>query len=203
MSTKAPGQILGTPGGSLAGASFAANAAVAKVGADGERKTAQILNALANRPGGPSVLHDLDIPNPKYSANVDHVVVSGRTVTIIDTKVWASNFYWTLAGKTYRGLKRFATTGKNGVVSYPAEKRTLSLAKSEYARYLGIPETNIRLGLIIWPAGARPLNLIFFRGAGSPTAVDGTKLTAARAGRLFGSRPADPHLLVALARLIK
>lgn len=203
MAPKVPGQVIGTPGGSLAGATFAANASVAKVGADGERRTAVILDALALRPGGPSVLHDLNIPNPKYSANVDHVIVSGSTVTIIDTKVWASNFYWTLAGKTYRGLKRFASAGKGGVISYPAEKRTLPMAKTAYARYLGIPESNIRLGLIIWPAGAKPMNLIFFRGAGSPAAVDGTKLTPARAGRMFGSRPADPHLLVALARLVK
>ena len=203
MAIKVPGQIVGTAGGSLIGATFAANASVARVGADGERKTAAILDALARQLGGPSVLHDLNIPNPKYSANVDHVVVSGNIVTIIDTKVWASNFYWTLAGKTRRGLKRFAATSKDGTISYPAEKRTLPMAKTAYARYLGIPEANIRLGLIIWPAGTKPLNLLFFRGAGSPTAVDGSKLTPGRAGRLFGNRPADPHLFIALTRLVK
>jgi hypothetical protein len=203
VSVRLPGQILGTPGGSLAGAKFAANANVARVGADGERKTAVILNALASQPGGPSVLHDLDIPNPKYSANVDHVIVSGKTVTIIDTKVWAGNFYWTLAGKTFRGLTRFATLDRAGNTTYPAEKRTLPLARDAYAAYLGVPVSSIRLGLIIWPAGKKPLNLLFFRGPGSPTSVNGQGLTAARAGRLFGSRPADPHLLLSLAKLVK
>jgi hypothetical protein len=203
MSPKIPGQSLGTPGGSLAGASFAANAAVARIGADGERRTAKILDQLVAKNGGPSVLHDLDIPNPKYSANVDHVIVSGRTVTIIDTKVWAAKFYWTVGGRTYRGLKRFASVAKDGTTSYPAEKRTLPLARSEYAKYLGIPETDIRLGLIIWPASPRPMSLLLFRGAGFPTSVDGTKLTPGRAGRLFGHKPADPALLVKLARLLK
>ena len=199
---KIPGQIVGTPGGSLAGAIFTANESVARIGANGERKTAKILNELASKIGGPSVLHDLSIPIKGIAANVDHVVVSGTTITIIDTKAWAGDFYWTLAGKTYRGLSRFATTSR-GTTSYPAEKRTLPMARDAYAKYLGIPVTDIRLGLIIWPTGQKALNLLFFRGAGSPKAVDGTTLTVGRAGRLFGNRPADPRMLLALTRLVK
>ena len=123
-------------------------------------------------------------------------------VTIIDTKVWAGNLYWTIAGKTYRGLSRFKTSSKTGD-SFPAEKRTLPMARDAYAKYLGIPVTDIRLGLIIWPTGAKKLNTILFRSPGSPTVVDGSKLTAGRAGRLFGSRPADARIFTALAQLTK
>ncbi|WAC50530.1 nuclease-related domain-containing protein [Frigoribacterium sp. SL97] len=204
MSTRIPGQVIGTAGGSLAGAgsTFAANASVARVGAEGERKSAAILNKLAARPGGPSVLHDLSIPLPGVRANVDHVVVSGRTVTVIDTKAWAGAIYWTLAGKTFRGLKRFVVEGKGGT-SYPAEKRTLLMARTAYAKHLGIPEADIRLGLIIWPTGRKRHNTLLLAAAGNPKTVDGNALTVGRAGRLFGSRPADPTILTALARLTK
>jgi len=178
MSTRIPGQVIGNSGGSLAGAgnTFAANAGVARVGANGERKSAAILNQLAARPGGPSVLHDLSIPIPGVRANVDHVVVSGRTITVIDTKAWSGAVYWTVAGKTFRGLKRFAVDGKGGT-SYPAEKRTLPMARTAYARHLGIPESDIRLGLIIWPTGRKRLSTLLFSGAGNPKTVDGNALT--------------------------
>jgi hypothetical protein len=202
MSVRVPGQTAGTAGGSLAGATFTANKGVAAAGARGERQTAAILDELATRIGGPSVLHDLSIPVPGVSANVDHVVVSGRKITIIDTKVWAGNIYWTIAGKTYRGLSRFKVTGKNGD-SFPAEKRTLPMARDAYAKYLGIPATDIRLGLIIWPTGPKALSTFLFRSPGGVTVADGNKLTAARAGRLFGNRPADPNIFVALTRLTK
>jgi hypothetical protein len=203
LSTRGPGQVLGTPGGSLAGASFVANRAVGEAGAQGERKTAAILNQVAGRPGGPSVLHDLNIPGPKYSANVDHVVVSGKTVTIIDSKTWTGNFYWTIAGKTYRGLSRFATAVRGQKPSYPAEKKTLPMAKTVYAKYLGIPESSIRLGLVIWPTGPKALSLLFFKSPGAPKAVNGKLLTVGRAASLFGNKPADPNILTALARLLK
>jgi hypothetical protein len=202
MAVRVPGQTAGTPGGSLLGASFAANKGVAAAGARGERQSAVILDELATRIGGPSVLHDLSIPLPGVSANVDHVVVSGRKITIIDTKVWAGNLYWTIAGKTYRGLSRFKVAGKSGD-SYPAEKRTLPMARDAYAKYLGIPVTDIRIGLIIWPTGPKALSTFLFRSPGAATAVNGNKLTAARAGRLFGSRPADVNIFVALTRLTK
>ncbi|WP_185204278.1 nuclease-related domain-containing protein [Glaciihabitans sp. INWT7] len=202
MSVRYPGQVIGTPGGSLAGATFTANEAVGRIGAKGERRTAEILNQLAHAPGGPSILHDLSIPIKGVNANVDHVVVSGRTVTIIDTKVWAGAFYWTLAGRTYRGWKRFATTGKAGV-SYPAEKRTLPMARDSYAKYLGTPVADVKISLIVWPSSKTPLNLTLFAGAGNPKTVDGTKLTVGRAGRLYGRRPADANLLSALAKLTK
>jgi hypothetical protein len=200
---RVPGQVLGTPGGSLTknGSSFAANAGVAKAGANGERRTAEILNALAAKPGGPTVLHDLRIPGS--NANVDHVVVSGRTVTIIDTKAWLGDLYWTIAGHTFRGLRRFVAIDRAGNRNYPAEKRTLSLARDRYAKHLGVPAISIRISLIIWPTGARPLNLLFFRGAGNPKTINGLNLTIARAGWLYGKRPADPTTVHLLAQLIQ
>ena len=35
-----------------------------------------------------AVLHDLRIPIPGFKANIDHAVVSGRSVLLIDSKMW-------------------------------------------------------------------------------------------------------------------
>lgn len=91
-------------------ASFAASAGAAKAGADGETKTAAILDGFALKA---AVLHDLRVPIPGFKANIDHVVVSGKRVLIIDTKVWKPGFYWTLFGINRRGSERVDHTAKD------------------------------------------------------------------------------------------
>ena len=76
------------------------------VGRRAELRTAQVLDRLASQPGGPTVLHDLAIPIPNISANIDHVVVSGRRVLIVDSKGWRPARY-------RRG--RFLTTGHDSM----------------------------------------------------------------------------------------
>jgi hypothetical protein len=53
-------------------------------GAEGERKTAELLEPLTTR--GYVVLHDLAVPGSK--ANVDHVVIGPSGVTVIDSKAY-------------------------------------------------------------------------------------------------------------------
>ncbi|QOD06078.1 nuclease-related domain-containing protein [Pseudarthrobacter sp. BIM B-2242] len=91
-------------------ASFAANAGAAKAGADGEVKTAAILDGFSLKA---AILHDLRVPIPGFKANIDHVVVSGKRVLIIDTKVWKPGFYWSLFGANRRGTERIAHTEKD------------------------------------------------------------------------------------------
>ena len=90
--------------------SFAASAGAAKAGADGELRTAAVLDGFGLKA---AVLHDLRVPIPGFKANIDHVVVSGKRVLIIDTKVWKPGFYWTLFGVNRRGWERVAHTEKN------------------------------------------------------------------------------------------
>ncbi|MWV32480.1 nuclease-related domain-containing protein [Rathayibacter iranicus] len=190
----APGQILGRTGASLTNASWAANASVAKVGQRGEERTARILNALALRPGGPTVIHDLRIPLPSFTANIDHVVISGRTVTILDTKVWAPGFYWTFDGVTRRGLELFA----------PADKRTVPAAVSALNRHLERDAPRARLGaptLIIWPSNDRTAQRLWFLRSPGARAVSGPAFERS-VTRIVGSRPADPHVVTALVPLI-
>ncbi|WP_159599165.1 nuclease-related domain-containing protein [Agromyces humi] len=195
------GRVYGRAGGSLEHGTFAANADVAKRGADGERRTAKILDVLTR--SGVAVFHDLNMPGTKYAANVDHVIVSGNHVTIVDSKVWQGAFYWTLGGATFRGLRRFSARTRDGKVSYPAEKRTLPMARDLLAEHLGISPSKIRLALIIWPTGPKPLSTVFFRPPGSPKVINGQTLSAVEAGVRFGRKPADPHLVSKLATLLR
>src|SRR5690606_3467832 len=102
-----PGRVVGRAGFGLAvgDVSWAANDQVAAVGAAGEERTAIELGRIAARPGGPTVLHDLAIPIPGFTANIDHALVFGHRVVLIDTKKWKPGFYWTVAGRTRRGLE--------------------------------------------------------------------------------------------------
>src|SRR3954453_8392557 len=95
--------IYGTAAAGLNNAAWARNQDVADIGAAGEKRTAQILDGFA---GKAAILHDLRIPIPGISANIDHVVVSGRRVLILDSKVWKPGIYWSLGGANRRGFER-------------------------------------------------------------------------------------------------
>lgn len=110
------GAVYGNAGGSLKDASWLAakDQGAAKVGASGERRTAELLDRYATQ--GVTVMHDLRVPSAKYKANIDHVVVSGNRVFVIDSKVWKPGRYWTVRGKTRRGFERFAPADKQTMV---------------------------------------------------------------------------------------
>jgi len=196
--------VLGTAGGGLGDASgWAANENVARMGQAGEVRMAAILDPLA-RPGGATVLHDLRIPIPGFTANIDHVVVSGRTVLLIDSKMWKPGFYWTVGGKTRRGWRRFAVTSRSGKPAYPAETKTMSMAYDTITRYLHGRGINARI--------ARPLVVVFSSSQRARLDVWMLKFPGARAmtgdafGRrarwLVGKRGADPVIVAALAELL-
>lgn len=193
--SRAPGEVIGNAGIGLTGdISWAANAGVAEHGRRMELRTAQILNELALRPGGPTVLHDLRIPIPGFKANIDHVIVSGSTVTILDTKGWKPGFYWTFGGKTRRGTERFL----------PAEKKTLPTAFTALTRFFDDRGISVQLAtptLIIWPSSDRAaLNLWFLRSPGA-RAISGARFQR-NPGAVGGRRSARPNITQALATLI-
>lgn len=193
-------RILGVPGGGLATASWAANAAVAKVGADGERKTAAILDPFAAPADGPTVLHDLMIPSARYTANIDHIVVVGSTVHIIDSKVWKPGRYWTIGAKTRRGWKRFE----------PADKKTMIVAQKSIASMLsaqGIQANVVLPILVVWPSSSREAlktGLLKVPGAAvmSPQRFSKYAKKEFGGGRFSGARSADPRVVAALVGLL-
>lgn len=190
----ARGQVLGRAGAGLDNATWAKNDAVARVGKSGEVKTAAVLDELAHRNDGPTVLHDVRIPIPGFTANVDHVVVSGHTVHLIDAKVWKPGFYWTVAGRTFRGLSRFA----------PADKKTMPMAVDAITRHLAGRRVRAKVTrplLVVWPSSARGVSSFWAMVSPGARVVDGATFTA-RVRRLVGTKPADPAVVAALTTLV-
>ena len=199
------GRIHGVAGGGLTDATWAANAEVAKIGKAGEVKTAQMLNRFATHDSGVTVMHDLRIPIPGFTANVDHVVVSGEDIHIIDAKVWKPARYWTFAGKTRRGWQRFE----------PAEKKTMAMAVDALGRFLdgrGIRATIQVPTVVVWPSStSRPLNVRWLR-IPAARAMTGERFIRYADKRFapsgaFGigggdGKPADPAVVAALAELL-
>lgn len=194
MST-GPGRVIGHAGGSLGNASSWTSQSRATIGQKGEEATAAILGELVKQPGGPSVIHDARIPLPNVKANIDHIVVSGNTVTILDSKNWAPGFYWTLFGTSYRGFSAFPS----------ADKKTVPMAVNGISAYLRDRGLKFRIGqplLIVWPSNrSKTLNLTFLRSPGAKSVTGDRFKLAARA--FVGGRPADPALLAALAELAR
>lgn len=195
MSTHAPGQVIGRAGTGLATGNndWAANADVARVGRGGELRTASALNAIAQRPGGPTVLHDLTIPGSR--ANIDHVVVSGSRVTLLDTKVWRPGAYWRMFGMTFRGGERFKYADKD-TMAMAVEKLNAYLDQRGVARTIATPLT------VVWPSRTQgQVRMLTFGGPhGRLRLISGDAL--ARSARRIGNRPADPNLVAALVPLV-
>ena len=193
-----PGRVIGTAGGGLvgAGSTWAANAHVAKLGEDGEKATARILDPIALAPGGPTVIHDVRIPIPKFTANIDHIVVSGNTIHLIDAKSWAAGRYVRapkfLGGKVYRDWKRFE----------PGEKQTMQMALEAMTRFM--VSKNVRCTfatpiVVVWPTSTKKsLNMSFFSMTGA-NMINSARL-AAFAKRY--KKTANPAIVAALMSLV-
>lgn len=195
MATRPPGVVIGKAGGSVAAA--AQFGQVGKVGAAGEARSGRILEQLARREGGPTVIHDVRIPIPGFTANIDHVVISGRDVTLLDSKVWRAGFYWTLGGVTRRGMepaphcdKKTLQTGVDGI--------------GRMLRNMGVNARFRRSVLVVWPgsAGTAP-NLLLYRPMNTATVIAGDEQsTLRRIARLTGSKAADPQVVSAISRIL-
>lgn len=185
-------QVVGRAGAGLdGGASWAANAEVARHGLAGERKTGEVLERAVSKAPGTVVLHDLAIPIPGFSANIDHALVSGDRVLLIDSKAWASGFYWTVGGVTRRGFSKFP----------PADKRTVELASERISTMLerrGTPAVLERPLVAVWATRGR----VSLRWAQMPGGdlIEGRSL-GRRAAR-FLDEPADRRIVDALSRLV-
>lgn len=101
--------IYGRAATGLQDSSWAVNENVAKIGAKGEQKTEMLLNGFGKKA---AVLHDLRIPLPGFKANIDHVIVSGKSVLLIDSKMWKPGFYWSVLGYR-RGWEKAPHIGKS------------------------------------------------------------------------------------------
>jgi hypothetical protein len=182
----------GTAGGSLNELTGRASQGQIDAGRTGELKTAAVLDKVC-RGNGPTVLHDLDIPLDKVSANIDHIVVSGNSVLIIDSKYWRPGRYWTFGGKTRCGLARVAH----------ADKKTMKMAHQAIESHLLKYRAVVRIPLVVvWPSSKNvKFSLRWYRPLGA-TAISGEDFQA-RVSKIVGAAPADPVIVGVLTGLLK
>lgn len=166
MTRTSPGgvnaNVYGTAGVSLdAGADvWARNASTVATGKRGEKRTERLLNRLADELSASSiaVLHDLASPARKLGVNVDHALVVGSWVTLIDSKVWLPGTYWSLGSRAFRGTTRVEHV----------ERTSLSTAQRTFARSVnGAGGTLTDPVTLVWSSGDAPVRLAALRGNGS------------------------------------
>ncbi|MCW2135010.1 nuclease-related domain-containing protein [Arthrobacter sp. VKM Ac-2550] len=179
----------GTAAAGLDNAHWAKNQDVAAIGAKGELRTAEILDSFAGRA---AILHDLRIPIKGISANIDHVVVNGRRVLILDSKVWAPGIYWSLGGVNRRGLQRVVHT----------QKKTMEMARSSLVRFLDRTRSEVvQPKVVVWSSRTtQPVRTILFQVPGADV-LKGEKL-AQTLGSFIGRQPADQQIVDRLSALL-
>lgn len=185
--------VLGIPGGSLDNLGTKFGAGQTSAGKDGEIKTARALTNLCV-PGGPTVLHDLVLPMNNITANIDHILVSGREVRIFDSKSWTPGFYWTFAGRTRRGFTRCEH----------ADKRTMAMATTAITKVLsntGVRFVMKRPVLVVWPSNTKKqMRLGLFRPVGAKAVTSAG--FAAHLHHYAGMKPANQEIVAALVPLV-
>ncbi len=79
--------VIGTPGRDLSVARFGENA---RIGIEGEQRTARLISGSV-LPGLPAarLINGLRWPGTEH-ANIDHAVIAGNRIALIDSKMWAA-----------------------------------------------------------------------------------------------------------------
>lgn len=181
------GMEYGSPSSTLADAGL--DAARTAVGHAGELATAAVLHDFVTAHPEVAVLHSLRLPDPKAHADIDHALVSGRRVWLIDSKCWQPGFYWSLGGRHYRGLTPAPHTGK----------RTMDWAARAVRACLG-PAARVETPLVVvWPSRDGAARLAFYRPVGA-RAVAGRRLAWWLEGHVR-ARQAEPGVVAALRAL--
>lgn len=179
--------VYGKAATGLQDASWAKNAEVARIGAAGEERMQGLLNSFRAQA---AVFHDLRIPITGFKANIDHIVVSGKNVLIIDTKSWQPGFYWTLGGVNRRGAKRVKHTEK--------DQAWVQRAVSSFLEGTG---AKVQTPLVaVFPSRAGKANTSFMRVPGAVVVQAGT--ITSRIERFIGVRPADDAITSRLMTLV-
>lgn len=185
-------RVVGRAGMGLESAGWAASEGAAAAGRKGELRTASELHKLLLAGGsGPTVMHDLMLPVRGVRANIDHVVVSGRDVWLLDSKFWRPGTYWTFRHHTRRGWEKFAS----------GDKQTYLMAYESLTGLLAANNVRAKVHrpvLVVWSSsGHREPNLVWYRPKGAKTMAGGQLARFCQRAR----KPAAADIVWALARL--
>lgn len=186
----------GKAGTGLKDATWAASSQAAKTGAKGERKSASVLNQVASPYA--IVLHDLVVPKRFEDGritNIDHAIVAGNDVYLIDSKMWKPGFMWTLGGKTRLGLTHVPH----------AESKNMSMARETIGAYLlanSIRTAGIHADVFIWPSNDKSNLSVWAMRMQDAQVHHGRELEGWSARVAAGRQVANPHIVSALYDLL-
>lgn len=187
-------QVLGVPGLSLSRAgTWATSEEAREQGRKGEERTAAVLAELAV-PGGPTLLHSLRLPMSGVEADIDHVIVAGRNVWVLDSKLWKPARYWTVFGVTRRGWRRVPFADKH------TSEMAVEALRSLFVR-AGVRAVVHQPFLVVWPSSEKqPVRLGLYRPRGAK-AIHGDALES-RLGKLAAGGVADQAIVALLYPLL-
>lgn len=210
MKTSRSASVIGRPGAGLDAAGWAASGTVAATGREGELKTGSVLDRLASS-HGPVVLHDLRIPAPGARANIDHAVVAGRAVWLIDSKHWAPGFVWGRARARHGRIGGRAVTWgvRRGAEPFPAAAKLagtwnpgrVAAVVSEYLAEQAAAVGTVRSLIVAWPTRYDARLSLWALSVPHARVIHGERF-ARVAGRTIGTDRAEPVIVRALARLV-
>lgn len=181
-----PVRTFGTPAGTLAAASGNKyEARRASAGTRGERDTANLFEKTFQRDDNIWCYHDLWMPGGRgrngETANIDHVLVTGQSVVVIDTKVWKPATYWTFRGTTRRGFTKTNWADKSGV----------GMAVDRLSERL--PDINVAGVTLVWPSGPGNLSLLLHRAPGGYRSYPADSPATMRVIRRLLGTSTEPH----------
>lgn len=190
----------GIPGGSLDGdADFGTRRKVA-TGRDGELRCAKLLARTFRSDPNVWAFHDLNVPGTR--ANIDHALVRGRQVVLIDAKRWKAGIYWTAGGTTRRGTEPVSHADGRGLATgLDVIRRALRDAAVFQPDLDGIDPIPVTL---IFPTSSRLTSTVAYRPADGGRAHQGTPRAMRRLKTLLDGDPAPCRpLLDIFATLVR
>lgn len=182
------GVIYGTPGRSLEDGESSLDRSRRIAGRAGELATAAVLNELQAARPGMAVLHSLR--PPKGGMDIDHVVVAGARVWVLDSKCWEPGFHWGRGGRHRVGLREKA----HYRTSAPRAARFLQ-------SYLGRRTVVEEPVLVVWPSSKRKPLWLWAWKPDKVSRVSGRRLRRLLE-RSVPTTPADPWVVERLRRLL-
>jgi len=187
------GQIIGRAATSLSGDTrWATNAGTVSAGTRGEAATAYVLNQMAGSTEI-TVMHDVSVPIPGMSINIDHVVIASNRVMLIDSKSWKPGFLWTFGGKTRRGFQPFAA----------CDKKSVQMAQEAFTAYLSMYDVHLTVPVVVvWPSRREGKVSLWAATFPSARLVHGAALERVVRRAVPVTKQADPRIVQRIRSLV-
>lgn len=199
--------IYGTPAIGLRRGGFGTPGSRA-AGAAGEKLTAEILNGFTDRA---AIFHDLLVPHDRLTLNIDHAVLTGNRLLLIDSKLWKPGRHWSIGPWYFRGTERRDPPSQAVAIAHDTfsdTMRTLATVETPLVVLWSGAQANSRrtvnqhgqtLGVAMHPERtARPF--IHYNYPGAHT-ITGNQLHA-RVNRFITRRAPDPVIVQGLIGLL-